>query len=354
MNLLITGAGGFVGSALACALRESHPAWRVFGVDNFSRPGSETNRLRLQARGVQIFHGDLRLPSDLETLPAADWVIDGAANPSVLAGVDGASSSRQLVEHNLVGTLNLLEYCRRHAAGLTLLSTSRVYSIPALAALPLHHAAGDRFELRSGASLPPGLSARGIGEDFSVAPPVSLYGATKLASETMALEYGASFGFPVWVNRCGVLAGAGQFGRADQGILAYWIHGYRRRRPLRFLGFDGTGCQTRDALHPADLLALILRQTGGAAGPRVMNAGGGPENVFSLASLHRWCGERFGFQHAAAADLAPRPFDLPWVVMDNSRANATLGWSPRVGLPAILEEIAAHAEEHPDWLDLSA
>ena len=49
-------------------------------------------------------------------------------------------------------------------------------------------------------------------------------GASKLASEQLILEYGNSFDFPVWINRCGVLAGAGQFGKADQGIFSYWIH----------------------------------------------------------------------------------------------------------------------------------
>ena len=42
--------------------------------------------------------------------------------------------------------------------------------------------------------------------------------------ETLALEYGEAFGLPVLINRCGVLAGAGQFGRTDQGIFAYWIN----------------------------------------------------------------------------------------------------------------------------------
>ena len=53
----------------------------------------------------------------------------------MLAGVDGRTSSRQLIEHNLNGTVNLLEYCKRHRAGFILLSTSRVYSITALAGL---------------------------------------------------------------------------------------------------------------------------------------------------------------------------------------------------------------------------
>ncbi len=74
----------------------------------------------------------MRAASDLEALPAADWIIDAAANPSVLAGVDGQSSSRQLIEHNLYGTLNLLEYAKRHRSGFILLSSSRVYSIPPL------------------------------------------------------------------------------------------------------------------------------------------------------------------------------------------------------------------------------
>ena len=61
--------------------------------------------------------------------------------------------------------------------------------------------------------------------------PLSLYGASKLASETLILEYGECFGFPVWINRCGVLAGAGQFGKADQGIFSFWIHSFKEKIP---------------------------------------------------------------------------------------------------------------------------
>src|SRR4029453_9459636 len=96
-----------------------------------------TTRPRLKAAGVAVKHGDVRSRSDLDALGAADCVIDAAANPSGLAGVDGRTSSRQAVEHNLVGTLNVLEFCRERGAGLVLLSTSRVYSVNALNALPL-------------------------------------------------------------------------------------------------------------------------------------------------------------------------------------------------------------------------
>jgi CDP-paratose 2-epimerase len=64
------------------------------------------------------------------------------------------------------------------------------------------------FTVDPTAELPRGATVDGIGVEFSTAAPVSLYGATKLASEIIALEYGAAFGFPVWITRCGVLAGA--------------------------------------------------------------------------------------------------------------------------------------------------
>ncbi len=180
----------------------------IVGIDNLIRPGSEQNRRHLAKLGIQIVAGDIRVASDMEGLPPADWVIDAAANPSVLAGVDGKTSSRQLVEHNLVGTLNMLEYCRQHSAGFVLLSTSRVYSIAPLAKLDLTES-DNAFQLSTNRPYPPGLSAAGVSEDFSIAPPVSLYGSTKIASEFLALEYGETFQFPVWINRCGVMAGAG-------------------------------------------------------------------------------------------------------------------------------------------------
>src|SRR3954468_4104038 len=142
MRILISGVCGFVGSTLAHAFAESGARHELVGCDNFIRPGSESNRAELKRRGVKLFHGDLRAASDLEALPPVEWVIDAAANPSVLAGVDGRTSSRQLVEHNLAGTVNLLEFCKQHRAGFVLLSTSRVYSIAALATLPVQAANG--------------------------------------------------------------------------------------------------------------------------------------------------------------------------------------------------------------------
>jgi CDP-paratose 2-epimerase len=204
----------------------------------------------------------------------------------VLAGIDGRTSTRQLVEHNLLGTVNVLEFCRQHGAGLVLLSTSRVYSIAMMAALPL--AVRDNAFAPVEGSWPAGASPQGITEAFSTAAPVSLYGATKLASEALALEYHDAFGIPVVINRCGVLAGPGQFGTAEQGIFSYWIRSWALARTLRYLGFGGMGHQVRDALHPADLLDLVQRQIArGSSASGIWNVAGGPANAMSLAQLSR-------------------------------------------------------------------
>jgi CDP-paratose 2-epimerase len=351
MKVLISGICGFAGSHIARYLLEAHEGIAILGFDSLARAGSEINRPALKRLGISVTHGDVRVASDLETLPRVDWVIDAAAQPSVLAGRDGKTSSRQLLEHNLLGTINLLEYCRSAHAGLILLSTSRVYSIPALAGLP-RRVESSAFVLDTAHPWPEGVGPEGVREEFSTEAPISLYGATKLASERLAQEYAAGLGVPVWINRCGVLAGAGQFGTAEQGIFSYWIHAHRARRPLKYLGFGGHGYQVRDALHPRDLAAMVDVEMHSSAGGQLCNISGGRANSMSLAQLTAWCNQRFA-PHCPVEDGSERPYDLPWLILDASRATAATGWKPAISLQHILEEIAEHAVAQPDWLERS-
>jgi CDP-paratose 2-epimerase len=353
MRILITGICGFVGSTLARGLLAA--GHQVTGFDSYIRPGSETNREPLERLGAKVFTADLRDAAAMAALPAADFVIDAAANASVLAGVDGKTSSKELIDHNLLGTVHLLEYCKAHRAGFILLSTSRVYSIAPLAALAVV-ARNDAFVPDAAAKLPAGLTGAGLDESFATTAPISLYGATKLTSEVLALEYGETFGFPVFINRCGVLAGAGQFGRADQGIFAYWINAWLRKRPLKYLGFGGQGHQVRDCLHPRDLLPVLEKQFAApklAAGDRLANFSGGAGSAMSLRQLSDWCGKRFG-PHEVVRDGTARAFDIPWIVLDSAKAARIWHWQPVTPTSTLLEEIARHAEAHPAWLDLSA
>jgi CDP-paratose 2-epimerase len=354
MKILITGICGFVGSTLARELLNSCDGLQVIGLDNLSRPGSELNRAVLKQQGITVQHGDIRNSSDLESISAVDWVIDASANPSVLAGVSGITSSRQLVEHNLVGTLNLLEYCKRVSAGFIMLSTSRVYSLSSLVKLALE-VRNQAFVPCSNSNSEPGFTTKGIAESFPTTPPLSLYGSSKLASEIMALEYGAAFRIPVHINRCGVLAGAGQFGKPDQGIFSYWIHSYCQRKPLKYIGFGGSGYQVRDCLHPKDLVPLLLKQTLAPlekAG-RPINVGGGMSNSISLAQLSEWCAARFG-SYSIEHVPQERQFDVPWLVLDATLAQDLWDWRPTTPLDEILNEIANHASKNPRWLDWSS
>lgn len=355
MRLLVTGAAGFVGSTLIDSLLAARAGLEIIGFDNLHRPGSEINRTRLADLGVRLVHGDLRLASDLAALPSADWAIDAAALPSVLGGVGGPGSSRQLLEHNLGGTLNIAEYCKAHGAGLVLISTSRVYSIDVLSSLPVI-VEGDGFALDPARPLPSGVTAAGVSEACSTAPPVSLYGTSKVAAEQVALEYGHTFDLPVRVNRCGVLAGAGQFATPGQGIFSYWVHAHREQAPLTYIGFGGQGHQVRDCLHPRDLVPLILTQIDAGMDrgrPDLVNVSSGTTGSMSLRELTQWCATRFG-PVPIDSDPVERVFDLPWVVLDATLAREAWGWAPEIGVDSILSEIADHAEAHPDWLARSA
>ena len=351
MKVLITGICGFAGCKISIELLNQVKNLQVIGIDNLSRKGSQQNIPILSRHGIKLVCGDIRSQSDIDALSPVDWVIDCAANPSVLAGLDGQVSSRQVTEHNLLGTINLLEYCKMHKAGLILLSTSRVYSALELAKISVQES-NERYEIDQ--SNVAGLSSFGISEIFPTSAPISLYGATKLASEQLILEYGNAFDFPIWINRCGVLAGAGQFGKADQGIFSYWVHSFKEKKPLKYIGFGGTGYQVRDALHPKDLVPLLSRQLMEPSwnAPRIINVGGGTENSMSLKQLSGWCEMRFGHNEVISSSES-RPMDAPWIIMDSTVAQKAWNWSVKRKLEQILDEIADHAEKNPNWLSLT-
>ena len=338
MKILITGIAGFVGSRLAQAIADGFEGATITGIDNLSRRGSQTNLSLLRRLDCAFVHGDIRSVDDVQALPKADWIIDCAANPSVLAGVDGDSA--QVVGNNLIGTLNLLEKCRRDSCGFLMMSTSRVYSIPALLSIPLKETS-ERFVPDSGMSFPIGFSNDGIGEAFSTASPISLYGATKLASEIMALEYAADYKFPIWINRCGVIAGAGQFGKIDQGIFSYWIYRWLLGESLSYIGFGGEGKQVRDLLAPEDLTQLVLKQLAqpDKHGPKVVNVGGGQARSLSLQELSQFCATTLQVARDVKSEPTTRPFDIPFYVTDNNLARKTWDWNPQTTAYDVLEAI---------------
>jgi len=344
MTVVITGGAGFLGSNLAVHLKQTLPGTEVIALDNLRRRGSEIILERLHAEGVRFVHGDVRCPEDLDDLPACDVLLECSAEPSVLAGF--VSGPRRVVRTNLLGTLNCLEYARRCGARVIFFSTSRVYPIEVLNGAR-YTESDTRFEWGEEQDVP-GLSGSGVSESCPLVGARSFYGATKLASEHLLEEYGYAFGLRFVVNRCGLLAGPWQMGKADQGVMAYWVMRHVFKMPLKYIGFGGEGKQVRDFLHVDDLAGLVREQVErfDAFEGRTFNVGGGRERSFSLHELTALCREVTGNEVPVASDPTTRPADVRIYLSDCRRLSSVTGWRPRRTARGTVEDIFRWAREH--------
>jgi len=338
-RVLVSGGAGFVGSSLAIALKAAFPEVSVTALDNLRRRGSELNLPRLKRHGVVFLHGDVRCREDIEVCSAFDLLVDCSAEPSVQAGLDGACLS--VVSNNLFGTVVCMEAARRHEAAFLFVSSSRVYPVGRLNALAFREEP-TRF-CWTGEDGVPGASAAGIAEEFPLESSRSLYGATKLAGELLLQECAASFGMPVLIDRCGVLAGPWQMGKADQGVVTLWVARHIFRQDLAYFGYGGSGKQVRDVLHVDDFIDLVCRQLERPSlwDGRAYNVGGGPSSSASLVELTEICRAATGCRAAIHRREEPSPADLRIYISDCRRAAADFQWRPRPAVDHIVEDIAA-------------
>jgi len=342
-RVLITGGAGFVGSTLALAWKRATEGVEVIALDNLKRRGSELALPRLRDGGVRFVHGDVRTPEDLDAVGPVDLLIECSAEPSVHAGY--GQSPGYLVNTNLTGLVHCLEHLRRTGGDLVFLSSSRIYPIAPLRALPLEQH-GDRL-------VATGPHATGISESFPLAGARSLYGATKLAAELLIEEYRAMYGLRAVINRCGVIAGPWQMGKVDQGFVVLWLARHLFGGALSYSGFGGQGLQVRDLLHAEDLFALIHHQADALAGldGGVWNVGGGASVNVSLLELTRHCAALTGRHLEIGGDPDTRPADIPWYVTDNTAVTQATGWRPRHDVASILADIHAWLIDHRQALE---
>lgn len=346
-RILVTGGAGFVGAHLALRFKRDLADATVIAFDNLKRRGSELALARLAAGGVTFVHGDVRSAGDLGAVGEVALIVECAAEPSVHAG---AGDPSYVIESNLGGAINCLEHARRHGADVIFLSTSRVYPIARLRALPLAPQ-GARLALAD-AACGPGWSMLGISEDFLLSGARSLYGATKLAAELLIEDYRAAYGLRGVVNRCGVIAGPWQMGQVDQGFVVLWLARHLFARGLTYAGFGGKGLQVRDVLHIDDLADLIAIQAARMTDHdgRVFNVGGGTERSTSLAELTELCQRMTGQFPPIASDPSTRPNDVPYYVSDTSAIRAA-GWSPLRSLEVVCSDIVQWLTDHRGALE---
>ena len=323
-TVLITGGCGFVGSNLAVFLATR--GMDVVCLDNFSRRGSEYLAERVISAGCRVVRGDVRCPEDLAKIAGADVLVECSAEPSVLVGSRGGDA-RYLMNVNLVGALNCFEWAREHRSGVVFMSTSRVYPIHRIHSAK-YRESETRFQLVEAGQ---GLSSQGVSVDCPLDGVRSLYGASKLAAEIVLAEYSAAYDLPCIINRCGVIAGPWQLGKVDQGVFTYWLANHYFKKPLKYIGFGGSGKQVRDLLHVDDLCDLIGRQIQALPNHRAerFNVGGGLAGSLSLMETTGLCREITGNVVEISSEATERPFDLPWYVTDNGNTGEVFGWTPQ-------------------------
>jgi len=336
-NILITGGMGFVGSNIAIFLKRKYPEYVVIAFDNLKRRGSELNINRLKNEGVIFIHGDIRNKSDFEEIGKVDCIIDAAAEPSVLAGID--TSPEYLIDTNLNGTINTLYFANKHKSDFIFLSTSRVYPISAIEKIN-HTESSTRFEISEDQTFN-GISPKGITETFPLEGARSFYGSTKLASELLVNEFHQFAGLRTVINRCGVIAGPWQMGKVDQGVTVLWVARHYYKKKLSYIGYGGTGKQVRDVLHIQDLFELVDWQIHNIKNidGETFNVGGGYECSISLTELTQLCQQITGHSIEIEQIKETREADIRIYLTDNSKVTKMCGWKPQKTMQMLIKDI---------------
>jgi len=282
VRVLITGSSGLIGSEAVVFFDKLGAD--VLGVDNnmradFFGPKGDTlwNKERLERTCRRFRHESLDIRNreavlDLFQRELIELVIHAAAQPS-----HDLAAKRPFDDFdvNAVGTLNLLEACRRHRpdAAFCHMSTNKVYGdgpnrVP-LKELPTRWDYDDpHYE-------------HGIAEDFPVDQCLhSLFGASKLAGDVLVQEYGRYFGLKTGVFRGGCLTGPQHSGVELHGFLNYLVLMALSEGPYTIFGYKGK--QVRDQIHSHDVVAALWSFAQAPRPGEVYNLGGGKSNAASL------------------------------------------------------------------------
>lgn len=348
MHILITGGAGFAGSTLCIQLKKKYPSYTITAFDNLKRSGAEFNLAELRKLSVHFIHGDIRCVEDLEAVGAFDVLIEASAEPSVMAGLD--SSPSYVINNNLTGSINCFNTCLKYKAKLIFLSTSRVYPISKIENASFTEEP-TRFSFATNQT-ENGISENGIAEELSMSGARSFYGTTKLAAELLIREYEEFYNMQAAVTRFGVIAGPRQMGKTDQGVVTLWAARHFWKKPLKYIGYGGTGKQVRDILHIDDLVDLIdlqIHNTSLFAG-KVFNAGGGLANSASLLEMTQLCEKITGNKISIGAEEQNRPADLKAFITDNTAITAATGWKPKKTVAQTFSDIVEWLRTNEDQL----
>jgi len=280
--LLVTGAGGLIGSEVVAAF--SADGWKVHGVDNNMRAdffGSQGdtrwNLKRLHDLCPEFQHHELDIRNrnaiqDIVKTIRPTAIIHTAAQPSHELA---ATRPFDDFDVNASGTLNMLEAAHSYCldSPFVHMSTNKVYG-DAPNEIPLKEEP-TRWEYADP------KYADGISETFRIDQSKhSLFGASKVAADIMAQEYGRYFGLPTCCLRGGCLTGPNHCGVELHGFLSYLIKCNLTGCTYNIYGYKGK--QVRDNIHSYDVVQFMKLFIDNPRYGEVYNIGGGRENSVSL------------------------------------------------------------------------
>jgi len=314
MRSVVTGGAGFIGSHLVDALAARGDD--VLVLDDFSS-GKRENIAGAVDAGAEVIELDV---ADAQAMFDAigtfrpDSVFHLAAQIDVRRSMADPGFDARL---NVVGTVNALEAATRAEAGKFVFTSTggAIY--------------GEGAE-RAG-ELPFSESAR--------CEPFSIYGQSKLAAEGYIDLYARTRGLPATVLRLGNIYGPRQDPATEAGVVAIFCDlGRDGGRPTVF----GTGEQTRDYVHVADVAAALLAAEAADDGGPV-NVGTGVET--SVLDLVRLVGEAFGRDDFEPEFAPAREGEIDRTVLDTAGAAERLGWRAERTIETGLQQTIEAPEE---------
>ncbi|MBI88428.1 MAG: UDP-glucose 4-epimerase [Euryarchaeota archaeon] len=219
---LVTGGAGFIGSHLVDYLVESGENVRI--LDNFSSGRSEFISHHQDSSSVEVVRGDLL---DLEAVKASmggvTTVHHMAANPDIRLGTEVTDTD---LKQGTFATYNVLEAMRISSVGrISFASSSVVYGEANIMPTP---------------------------EGYGPLLPISLYGASKLASEALITAWVGTFGAQGFIHRFANIVGP----RGTHGVIFDFIHKLKKD-PTR-LEVLGDGRQEKSYLSAKDCVRSML------------------------------------------------------------------------------------------------
>lgn len=317
MRVLVTGAGGFIGSHLVDRLLSEGD--EVFGLDDMSS-GQMSNLVEARRTGTGKFKFH-RL--DITSTALEEFV--ARTKPELVfhlaAQVDVRRSVKDPIHDamvNVIGTLNLLQSSSRAGVSKVVFTTSggTIYGDVPPAELPVGEAYADSPEAwpRS----PYGVSKKIVLDYF------------RYFRTARDLDYTALALSNVYGPRQEPATGMGLEGQ----VVAIFCRKMLAGRPCTIYG-DGT--QTRDFLYVDDAVSALLlaRDRGGS---QLVNVGTGVETSIKdlFETLARLTSSRYEPVYGA-----PRPGEVERIAVDPAKAAETLGWRPATGIEEGLRHTVA-------------